>query len=237
MKIDRMIAHSLIVALVFGLGSLTLAQEKEGYFLSVGLNHWIGLDMPDNIPVISSSGVGKYELDDSRTRPSFTFGTSFSDSWSIEAGFFQIPSRSSRASIISTRDSDLTPPDLVSDLPETFRTTIVMQRKTKAITGAAVFDAEISSRLSLFAKAGVAFVGQKDKNTLYLSRVEDPDEPSPYAPEYRTTDDENGIDFFFAVGVSIPITNTSTEVSITYELMETPAEIEGSLRAGLYWHF
>ena len=220
------IASIIGCVLIFGVTS-GLSAKEIGFYLHGGVTYWDGLDAPDFEGETGLETVSiDYEVDGSRAQLSLGVGYHLNENWSVEAFYVSTPEQ-----VVSGNDWVLPPLGLGGD-PVTLSWNSSI---TQTIGGvSAVYDVYINENLSLFAKAGMAFVRHTSESS--ISSSSHPDITFRGVIPSSFTDEEDTQDIYGAFGARVPIRQGDASLTFAYQFIETDDGQETSFEVGLQWN-
>ena len=212
--------------LIFGVTS-GLSAKEIGFYLHGGVTYWDGLDAPDFEDEIGLEDVSiDYEIDGSRAQLSLGVGYHLNENLSVEAFYVSTPEQ-----VVSGNDWMFPPFEPGGD-PITLSWNASVKQTIGGVN--AVYDVYVNENLSLFGKAGMAFVRHSSETSVIFQN-----QPSTVFQNVipsSFTDEEDTQDIFGAIGVRVPIRQGDASLTFAYQFIETDDGRETSFEIGLQWN-
>lgn len=213
--------------LIFGIAS-GLSAKEYGFYLHGGITYWDGLDAPDfeDEPGLIQGLTIEYEIDDPRAQLSLGAGLHYDENWSFEVFYVSTPER-----IVLGNDWEYPPLD-PGDIPVTLSWTSKIKQTIGGVS--AVYDLYINENLSVFGKAGIAFVRHTSESSITSSSH--PEISFRGAIPSTFTDEDDTQDVFGAIGARIPIRQGDASLTFAYQFIDTDDGPETSFEVGVQWN-
>lgn len=232
-KFFRLLLCCVGSALVIG----TANNVFGDFYFQGGVSVWPGYD----VPRLTTSGVPIERSQETSVVGSADFwigaGYSVNEEWSFEAYYARLPSTEAFSRFnVFYQGLPVDPP----------AGTITLYIETTMVGVGGVYEFALSDRISLIGKAGVAYA-QKASDLDIVSQFQIPLAPEDVDDfdESDIThdlgnapfddDDDRALDMYFAVGLRIPLQLSNASVTATYQFVNTAANTESGLFAGIRW--